>query len=158
MPRKLTAADVREVSGYSRNELRAVLDDLPDYAVTSGQARVAREFDRLDLIVLTVIHDLETRHGMRRNAIAGVSRQLRKALSGPKRINREARLLVSVVPPAVNYIEANLRIQSGIVVPLADVFERVDGYLGAHLGGASDQRNLEMRPTVIANRRARGTA
>lgn len=159
MARKLTAADVREVSGYSRNELRAVLDELPHYRKRGGQARVAREFTRHDLIVLSVIYVLETQYGIRRSAIAQIFMPLRTALSGPKRLNREARLLISIVPPVVSYVETTTKCLEGILVSLEVVFDRVDGYLGSHLDGVTDlQGDLKLGPAVISSRKRNRTA
>jgi len=43
MPRKLTASDVFAVTGYSRQELRLVLDALPYYRDQKSYPRKARE-------------------------------------------------------------------------------------------------------------------
>ena len=154
MARKLTASDVREVSGYDRNAFRAVLDALPHYKDSGAQARVAREFTRHELIVFSVMNVLETRYGLRRSAVVGLFVPLRAALSGPKRVNRQARLLISIQPQAINYIEDITKMEDGILVPLQAVFERVDGYLGVHLDGTTEiQSNLKLGPTVMSSRK-----
>jgi hypothetical protein len=148
---------VREVSGYNRHELRAVLDELPFYCDRAAKARVAREFTQQDLIILTVVRELEVTHGMRRNAVAGIFAPLRAALSGPKKLNPQARLHITVSPPRVKYIEIPTVLDGGTTVPLGSIFERVDGYLGLHLyvDNTSDQRSLRLGPTVIAGRKKR---
>lgn len=158
MARKLTAADVRDVSGYDRNAFRAVLDGLPQYKDSGAQARVAREFTRHDLIVFSVMNVLETRHGLRRSVVVGLFVPLRAALSGPKRVNRQARLLISVQPQAISYIEDITKIECGILVPLQAVFDRVDGYLGMHSDGTTGiQSNLKLGPTVMSSRKNQRT-
>ncbi len=152
MPRKLTAADVFEVTGYSRQELRLVLEALPYYREQKSYPRRAREFSRHDLIALGVVQALEVRCGMRKDAIAAVFDLLRTALLGPKRQNSQAHLFISIDPPAVSYKEAPTKGSDGILVPLGPIFARVDQHLGSHPGSIRDQRDA-LSPTLLSGRR-----
>lgn len=152
MPRKITAADVFEVTGYSRQELRLVLEALPYYRKQKSYPRKAREFSRHDLIALGVVQALEVRYGMRKDAIAAVFDLLRSALLGPKRQNSQAHLLISIDPPAVSYKEASTKGSEGILVPLEPVFARVDQHLGSHPGSVRDQRDV-LSPALVSGRR-----
>lgn len=150
----LTAADVCEITGYSRNQLRGVLDELPPWRDQIGPARVAREFNAQDLIVLSVVHALETTYAIRRNAVANLMSPLRAALAGPKPVNREAKLLLSILPPSVRYIKDAELVGEGLVVPLLAFFERVDHYRRYDMpGGHVDQADLKLGPTIISNRK-----
>jgi hypothetical protein len=152
MARKLTAADLCEVTGYSRAELRSVLNALPYYSTQKSYPRKARQFTRQDLIVICLVQVLETQYGMRKDAIAEVFDVLRSTLSGPKDQNRQARLVISLSPPTVRYEEAPAVVSAGTCVPLEPVFDRVDRHLGSFLGLVPEQRDLALSPALIAGR------
>ena len=155
MPRKLTAADVREVTGYNRHELRGLLDELPCYGGKGAKARFAREFSRHDLLSIAVARELENACGMRRQAVASVFDAVRAALSGPRALNPEAQLHITLQPPRVKYVEQPTTIEGGLVLPLKPVFRRVDTYLGAGLVVPNEfgQADLQLGPTVIAGKK-----
>jgi len=154
--RKLTAADVCEVTGYTRDQLRALLNELPAWSEEAPSARVAREYSAHDLIVLSVIHVLDSRVGIRRRQIASMLNQLRRALSGPRDIDRNARLAISFDPQHIDYVGSGSDIQEGVVISLGPVFDRVDQYLGAaQTGTASAQSRLQIGPTLVRPRRRR---
>lgn len=147
MGRRLTAADVCAVTGYSRDELHALLRVLEPYSSDRPSPRVAREFTPRDLVVLGVTQVLEDRYGMRRAAVAELGLQLQSALAGPKAANREARLAVTVRPPRVNYLEAGVLTSEGLVIALAPLFEKVDDYLTFE-----PQLSLQFGPGLVARR------
>lgn len=151
MARKLTAVNVCEATGYSRSELRSLLDVLPHYRRQQAQPRKARQFTRQDLILICLVQVLEAEYGMRKDAIALVFDGLRSALSGPKDQNREACLVISVSPPSVKYEEVPVVVSRGTCVPLGPVFERVDRHVGSFLGTFPEQRDL-LSPAVIGSR------
>jgi hypothetical protein len=148
----ITAADVCAVSGYTRNQLRGVLNELPIYAEQETSARVAREYSRADLSVLSVVYVLDVQFNVRRAAIALIADQLRQTLSGPKPINRAARLLVTFDPLSVRYLTEKETIQTGILVALGLIFARVDAYIA---GNPLDNVNRELNfgPTPIPDKR-----
>lgn len=67
---------------------------------------------------------------MRRNAIAMLIESLRIILAGPKNVNREIRLLVSINPPLVSIVDMGARTHKGVLVSLGSIFEQVDRCLG----------------------------
>lgn len=157
--RKLTAADVREVTGYTRDQLRALLNELPVWSEEASSARVAREYTAHDLIVLSVIYLLDIRVGIRRKQIALMLSHLRRALSGPRNIDRNARLAISFDPRHVAYVGSGSDIQEGVVISLGPVFDRVDQYLGAaHTITASAQPRLQIGPALVRSRRRRAAS
>jgi hypothetical protein len=154
--RKLTAADVCEVTGYNRDQLRGVLKELPSWAVTPGE-RVARAFTAQDLIALSVVHTLDSVMGIRRRTIASVFPKLRTALSGPKGVGVSARLIITFSPLRVEYADEKAPAPEGVTVFLQPIFDRVDGYLGVGKHLASEaQATLGLGPGLIRSRRRRG--
>lgn len=129
MPRRLTAADVCTVTGYTRDELHATLKVLWPYSEQLALPRVAREFQARDLIVLSVTQTLERRFGVRRNVLVRIGEPLRAALSGPREVSKKARLVLSFEPPSAEYVNTSITEKEGLVVALGPIFEKVDAYL-----------------------------
>lgn len=153
--RKLTAADVCEVTGYNRDQLRGVLKELPMLSAPPAE-RMARAFTAQDLIVLSVVHGLDVVVGMRRKAIAALFAKLQSALSGPKKVAANARLVITFAPYRVEYIDGDSAVEEGVVVSLDPIFSRVDGYLGAGRVLPSDsQTSLRLGPGLVRTRRRR---
>lgn len=129
MSRRLTVADVCTVTGYSRDELHATLKVLWPYSEVRAAPRVAREFTAQDMVVLCVTRALENHAGMRRTAVAKLGQALRASLSGPKVVSKKARLVISIDPLRVEYVDLSITEKEGVVVALGPIFEKVDGYL-----------------------------
>jgi len=127
--RKITASDVCIVTGYSRNELRWLLNELPPYCNTKPSPRVAREFTAKDLSVLSVVFVLENSYGMRLSAIVQIAELISDSLSKPKAISNGARLLICLTPPNVTYVSTASNSSDGIFLSLDPIFDKVDEYL-----------------------------
>lgn len=147
---KFTAADICHVTGYNRDQLRGLLQKLPPYADHPGAPRVAREFSRHDLLVLSVVVRLEMKHGLQRAAIASVVDQIHAALRGPRPLNSSALLIVSIDPPSVTYLATQCDAEEGTVVALAPVFQQVDGYLDSDSDDGSRQPSLPFGPSIAS--------
>lgn len=148
--RSLTMADLLAITGYTRDQMRGLLDALPAYASRNTQVRVAKLYTAQDLLVLRTCSQLESRFGLQRGAVAGFSDGLRCALSGPRPVSATPRLLLTFDPSDVRYVEATERIEEGLLVPLAPIFQAVDEYLlpgRAQLGWG--QRELGFGPQAI---------
>lgn len=152
--RKLTASDVCEVTGYNRDQLKALLKELPAWS-SAPSARVAREFSPHDLIVLSVVHVLDSRVGIRRKRIALMLTKLRQALFGPREVDRSARLAISFDPMHVEYMSGKISIREGVLISLEPIFDRVDHYLGAAQSWNASQENLRLGPGSLRSRRRR---
>ncbi|WP_374710347.1 MerR family transcriptional regulator [Paraburkholderia terricola] len=148
--KRITVADVSTVTGLTRHQLRGLLQELPGFDERAERARVAREYSPQDLVVLAVCCELQTRCGLRRDAIASLVDDLRKILRGPRSVVSHARLVITVQPPSVEYLDAPSLIGEGLVLPLEPIFERVDDYLSTDLrydwGG---QRSLDLGPVAL---------
>jgi hypothetical protein len=129
MGRGLTSVDVCKVTGYSRDELHAILRCLWPYCEQHLAPRVAREFHAKDLLTLCVTCVLEHDLGLRRTTVATLGRPLLKALTGPRKLNANARLVVTANPPDVVYVAQSSTDRQGVVVALGPLFDRVDRYL-----------------------------
>ena len=148
--RSLTMADVLAITGYTRDQMRGLLDAMPVYASRNTQVRVAKQYTAQDLLVLRTCSQLESRYGLQRVAVVGFSDGLRSALSGPRPVSATPRLLLTFDPFEVRYVEATERIEEGLLVPLAPIFQAVDEYLlpgRAQLGWG--QRELGFGPQAI---------
>lgn len=146
MSRKLTTSDVCNVTGYTRDELHAVLKCLWPYCAAKSSPRVARDFNARDLLTLSVTQTLERQFGMRRTALGLLGRQLQSALSGPKKVNRTARLVVTVEPPEVLYVNQASTDRQGVVVALGPLFDKVDSYLSF-----DTDLDLQLGPGLVAS-------
>jgi hypothetical protein len=159
MPSKaLTSADLSELTGYTRHQLRALLAELPAYQTRAERPRVAREYTKHDLAVIAVCCELDTRYGLRRDAIAAVSPFLAQALLGPRTAGKDIHLIVSCVPPCVQYVEdVPVGVREGLVLPLRQLFARLDNYFTAeYVPGSQHQRSLDLGPMPVSP--TRGTA
>lgn len=125
----ITHGDVCEVSGYSRDELHALLKVLPPYCDAQASPRKARQYLPRDLLTFCVARVLEHDLGLRRAAMGRLGEALQKALTGPRKINPQARLVITVEPPQVTYVAQCSTDRQGAVVALGPLFAKVDGYL-----------------------------
>jgi hypothetical protein len=128
MARRLTVADVCVVTGYSRDELHALLRVLPPYDLERPAPRVARQFSAKDLLVLSVTQLLEDRYGVRRAALGGIGLQLQEVLGGPRVQGEGLDLVVTINPPRVRVADPSEQ-KDGLFLPLAPLYEKIDAYL-----------------------------
>ena len=152
--KRITAADLVSVTGYTRHKLRALMKELPGYAEHPGPERVAREYTRHDLLVVAICCALETRCGLRRDVIAGLVADIRRAVAAPRAIAVSAWLIVRVDPLGAvfraEYAGAPSVIHEGIALPLEDIIRRVDMHLGFGQETASGgQFYLDLGPVAV---------
>jgi hypothetical protein len=148
--RPLTMSDLLAVSGYTRDQMRGLLDAIPTYAVRDTKARIAKQYTAHDLLVLAACARLENRYGLQRATVAGFSEQLRQVLSGPRPISTAAHLLLTFEPPEVRYVEEPLGLLEGLLIPLPPIFQAVDEYLvPEHTRASWSQRELGFGPRAV---------
>lgn len=144
---RITVADVAQVTGFSRHKLRGLLRELPTFEKRREKARVAREYSRQDVVILAVCCELEERYCLKREAIATLIEKLRQTLSVPRTVATDARLVIRLTPPEVQYVDGVVPVADGIVVPLQPIFQRIDGHLEPDsLRTVGDQRSLDLGP------------
>lgn len=148
--RKITKADACYISGYERDELSYVLKEVPPYSTQKTTARVARELAPLDLLALSVIYVLDKSYGLRLRTIARISDQLRQVLAVPRAVNANAGLAISVSPPFIDFVELPTPVSGGIIVPLKDIFERIDHFCNAfRIEAKPAQSELGLGPGLV---------
>ena len=127
--RSLKMADACSISGYTRDQMRALLRDLPSFTANQGAGR-SRVFTRVELLAIAVISFMEQRYGIKRAAIGTILDQLLETLQVPREVDHFACLIVVTGEPSVSYARLNEIVSEGLVIPLAPVFDRLDTYLG----------------------------
>lgn len=130
MARKLTQSDIEAVTGYSRNQVRGLLDSLQRYANIPKQQRVAQEYAPHDLLAVGVAACLERTHRLQRSAIAEVFDAIYDELRVPRPPHPSPLLHITFEPPAAAYLADQQAARGGITVALGPIFEKVDGHLG----------------------------
>lgn len=151
--RKITTADICEVTGYNRDQLRGLLQKLPIYADHLGSPRVAREFTRHDLVVLSIAVRLQMKHGLQRSAVAAVVDQIHEELRGPRSANPSPLLIISFDPPSATYLTDRSIEKEGTVVALEPVFRQVDDYLDGGPIENNLQSSLPFGPSIVSQRK-----
>ncbi len=148
--RSLTVSDLLAISGYTRDQMRGLLDAIPAYASRNTSVRVAKRYTALDLLVVRACSQLEHRYGLQRGTVADFSDALRSVLSGPRPASVTTHLLLTFEPVDARYVEATESVSEGLIIPLAPIFQVVDDYLlpgGAQLGW--NQHELSFGPQAI---------
>lgn len=137
--RTLKMADACAISGYTRDQMRALLRDLPPFTADEGSGR-NRVFTRVELLVIAIITFMEKRYGIKRPAIKGILDQLLTTIQSPRNIDPRACLVIVTGEASVSYSRLNENIDEGLVIPLAPIFDLLDTYLGAK----TEQKQLEI--------------
>lgn len=148
MGRKITHFDLCDVTGYDRVRMQTIIKNVPPYCHQKGVARVAKEYYRLDLIVLSVVRALDEELGLRLQAIAAIGLQLREELAVPRGLNENAGLLIRISPPSVRYVDLKGEPGIGIVVPLKQIFDKIDRY-GSFAPLEGETGHLNLPPSII---------
>lgn len=127
--RTLKMADACSISGYTRDQMRALLRDLPSFTVDQGTGR-SRVFTRVELLAIAVISFMEQRYGIKRAAIGAILERLIEILQAPREVDPLACLVIVTGETSVSYARLNEVVVEGLVIPLAPIFDRLDTYLG----------------------------
>jgi hypothetical protein len=139
--------DLCRVTGYTRHQVHGLVKLAIPNRSSRGE-RFAREFRFQDLIVVAALAELETRFGVKRGHIGKVAKRIAHVLSGPKKANRDARLVIGFDPPSVTYSDNAARVTDCIVMALGPIFDRADTYVLTPGIGAR-QESLRLGPTVL---------
>lgn len=152
MARRLKASNIYGVANYTRNQFRGLLAELGYQLekLEQTQPRVARTFSPQDFLVILIACELDSKYCLRRSAIANLIPQIKRELSGPRPVAQQPRLLINVTPPSVRYLDTDANFSTGLVLPLHEIFARVDGHLlqsGSEL--PTPQTALNFGPTLV---------
>lgn len=156
--RPITVSDLLATTGYTRDQMRGLLDAMPAYASRDTKVRVAKQYSAQDLLVIAACSRLETHHGLQRAAVAAFSQLLASVLSGPRPVSSSPFLLLTFNPWGVRYLESLDEMQDGLLVALKPIFFAVDSYLiPDHANAAWSQRELGFGPRAVHVPPAKGS-
>jgi len=129
MRRPVTIGDLCELTGYSRDQMRGLLAELPRFANRPSAARVAQEYSNHDVMVVVLLCRLETLYGLKRGSVAALCEAVAQTIAMPRVVSKRARLLVDLATAQCDYCEDVPKVADGLVVPLEPVFSAIDAYL-----------------------------
>lgn len=139
--------DLCRVTGYTRHQIRGLLD-LSLLGHSAKGARFAREFRAQELVLVTAMAELETRFGVKRTHVGKIAKRMAQVLSGPRKQNRDAWLLISFDPPKVAYATQPAIAVDCIVMSLEPIYERADRHVN---GTRPAQQTLALAPAVVGS-------
>ena len=127
--RPITISDLCELTGYSRDQMRGLLAELPRFARRRAEARVARVYSNHDVMLLVVLCRLETVSGLKRSVVSALCEPVAATLTAPRKVSKHACLILRVHDAACEYADAAPLIEDGLVVALGPIFLAIDSYL-----------------------------
>lgn len=143
--RAIKIGDLCELSGYSRDQMRGLLAELPRFANRQAEARVARVYTNHDALLLVLLCRLETKYGLKRNIVASLCEPIAAALAMPRAVSGQSRLVVLIESQACKYVDGSPTVDDGLVVALGPIFLAIDSYL---LPTPLIQRDVGLSATV----------
>ena len=120
--------DLCSLTGYTRDQVRGLLDSLPPTGQRDGRRRAATSYSLQDLFFITLCCRLEKHYGLKRDKVAALAPHIGKQLDGQGQKAFD-RLLVQFDPLMATNLENAERVADGLIVALEPVFKQVDGYL-----------------------------
>lgn len=147
--RILKIADACAVSGYTRDQMRGLLRDLPPFTVDQGSGK-HRTFTRVELLAIVIVSTMEQRYGIKRSAIGGIIDPLLSAIQAPRSIDPLACLVIVTSEGTVTYTNLSENLEEGLLIPLGPIFDLLDTYLGAKT--TEPQLEISFGPGVIRKR------
>lgn len=127
--RPITISDLCELTGYSRDQMRGLLAELPRFALRRVEARVARVYSNHDVMLVVLLCRLETVYGLKRSVVSALCERIAKALTAPREVSKQACLVLRVHDATCKYVDAAPLIDDGLVVALGPIFLAIDSYL-----------------------------
>jgi hypothetical protein len=143
----ITIGDLAVVTGYSRDKLKGFLRQIGFGLDKVSNPREATVYSRHELLTIAACAKLEEM-GMRRSAIKTTLIEIARALSGPRSVAKNPRILVRVEPISVSYVDESGDFSDGFVLPLRGIFSKVD----VHLGVATPFEEPSSERTVAASK------
>lgn len=127
--RPITISDLCELTGYSRDQMRGLLAELPRFARRRAEARVARVYSNHDVMLVVLLCRLETVYGLKRSVVSALSEPIAATLTAPREVSKQACLILRVHDATCEYVDASPLIDDGLVVALGPIFLAIDSYL-----------------------------
>lgn len=127
--RSITISDLCELTGYSRDQMRGLLAELPRFARRHAEARVARVYSNHDVMLVVVLCRLETVYGLRRSIVSALCESIAASLTAPRKVSKQACLILRAHDATCEYVDTAPLIDDGLVVALGPIFLAIDSYL-----------------------------
>jgi hypothetical protein len=121
-------ADLCSLTGYTRDQVRGLLDALPPMGQRDGRRRAATSYSLQDLFFISLCCRLEQHYGLKRDKVAVLAPHIGAQLVNPHETGFD-HLLVQFDPPSARNVDKIEGVADGLIVALEPVFEQVDGYL-----------------------------
>lgn len=139
--RPIIVSDLCELTGYSRDQMRGLLAELPRFARRRVEARVARVYSNYDVALVVLLCRLETTYGLKRSVVSALCEPIAATMAGMSEVGKQACLILRVHDATCEYVDAAPLINDGLVVALDPIFLAIDTYL---LPTPLVQRDVEM--------------
>lgn len=154
-PIRLKISELADATGYTRYQLRGLLSEVFVSHPLGKKAGAQRTFSPQDLGVVAALCAIERDYAIDRKKLALVAEDLRRALSGPRTANRNARLMLTFNPPSAVYLNIDAFVPEGLLVALGPIFAQVDEYLGVSGPASAEPKQpiLPLRPAIATARR-----
>jgi len=152
MVAKFKAGDIYSTAGCTRNQLRGLLQEIHWPDGRQPQQRVARTYSELEFLVLLIACELDQTFMLKRAAIAELCPLIYRELAMPRSLAISPRLVISIVPPGVHFLDGTGEVECGLVVPLAKIFAQVDTLTGADGAGETKHAQLNFGPGLVPHR------
>ena len=146
-----TMGDLCALTGYTRDQVRGLLDALPPRGERDGRRRAATSYSMQDLVFVALCCRLEQPYGLKREKVAELSTHISAQLAEPRERGVE-RLLVRFDVPSVELVSGVDALTDGLVISMDPVFDQVNDYL---LPGGGARSALIGAPHVDAALRTR---
>lgn len=168
--RPIIVSDLCEITGYSRDQMRGLLAELPRFARRRAEARVARVYSNLDALLIVLLCRLETVYGLKRSVVSTLCEAIAATFSAPRAVSSRACLIVNVRDATCVYVDKSPVVEDGLVVALGPIFMAIDAYLlptplvqrelglsatGAHYARSVLQEGAARENTVAFHKRKR---
>jgi hypothetical protein len=127
--RHLTMSDLCELTGYSRDQMRGLLAELPRFAQRRSAARVARVYSSQDVVLVVLLCRLETHYGLKRSVVSTLCEPIASALEGVREVGERSCLAIQIHEATCECVNAALLLDDGLVISLGPIFLSIDRYL-----------------------------
>lgn len=120
--------DLCELTRYTRDQMRGLLDVLPPRGARDGRPRAATLYSMQDLVFIALCCRLEQHCGLKRDKVAVLSPHISAQLEAPRARGLE-RLLIRFDLPSVEAADEVDGLSDGLVFAMDPVFRQVDKFL-----------------------------
>jgi hypothetical protein len=145
---KLTVKDICAALGVPRHRVRA-WTQLPPFRDQPTNARSARRFDILELLLMAILQSLEDNYGIRHSALEKAAPAIMRFLSRPRDSNDGDSAYLDISSWQMQPVTPELALHAGLIIDVERERERVVKFLG--LGPV--QGELLLGPVTVGQRK-----